>query len=80
MKRCGDQTEIVLLRPCVITPAFNYADIRRGRGRDRHKLTESDRVPACFSQTSGQHQADIKMHLSRLRECAEKIVLGGGGR
>lgn len=31
MKQRGDQTEIMLLRPCVITPAFNYVDIWPGR-------------------------------------------------
>lgn len=49
MKHRGDQTEIMLLRPCVITPAFNYVDIWPGQTWILQKLTKSHQTPAFHS-------------------------------
>lgn len=49
MKHRGDQTEIMLLRPCVITPAFNYVDIWPGQTWILQKLTKSHQTSAFHS-------------------------------
>lgn len=49
MKHRGDQTEIMLLRPCVITPAFNYVDIWPGQTWILQKLTKSRQTSAFHS-------------------------------
>lgn len=49
MKQRGDQTEIMLLRPCVITPAFNYVDIWLGRASIPQKFRESYRTSISFT-------------------------------
>lgn len=53
MKQRGDQTEIMLLRPCVIKPAFNYIDILLGRASMPRKSTKSSGLqpPTLLSHT-----------------------------
>lgn len=41
MKQRGDQTEIMLPRPCVITPTFNYVDIWQRLALIRQIFTKS---------------------------------------
>jgi len=49
MKQRGDQTEIMLLRPCVIKPAFNYIDIWLGWALMPQRSTESYRTSASYT-------------------------------
>lgn len=51
MKQRGDQTEIMLPRPCVITPAFNYVDIWQGRALIPKKFTKAYQTSVSHPNT-----------------------------
>lgn len=72
MKQRGDQTEIMLPRPCVITPAFNYVDIWLGRASIPQKRTKSYQTSVsyhtykCISSKESSLRGDTSSFILKL--------------